>query len=189
MPKVKCAVFLTDFPQDAPNHKELEAYLGKGTVLYGGDKRKSKNTPFIDKTHLLNSAISKFEDLLMPTIKSNGHRKYTSLYMFDSSVYDTHLLLKYAAEVAMLFEIDEQDIDELHKLEWHYSTFTRSALEVEAQNHTVEFILDRGMDDTKLSKHFAAFTKSNTKFVNELEKAADRRFQAAAKILGSGWKS
>jgi hypothetical protein len=62
---VKCAILEYDYQNPAPSYKDIDINCDKdGKVLYGGGKRKSKTTPYIDKLSTVTYAFECFSKLL-----------------------------------------------------------------------------------------------------------------------------
>ena len=66
--KHKAAFLSFDVNFDYPTSKELKLFLGKSAkLLYGNDKRITKDTPYRDKLHLITHAFAPFTFFLFQT--------------------------------------------------------------------------------------------------------------------------
>ena len=62
----KAVIMRSSYENPAPTSKEIQDYFRKsGKLLYGNDKRKSKNTPFEGTIHLVMHAFNEFEELII----------------------------------------------------------------------------------------------------------------------------
>ena len=179
------AAFLTyDFNKPAPMAKELKAYLrGSAKLLYGNDQRKSKNTPYTDKIHLIGHSFSTFKHLFTP---ENSYQQ-SMLYVFDDRINSTHFFLKYTLQALCHFDLDEQVIDEMHKTSWDYGHLTRYQQSVQKDLDFLDFFITNQIGDNKFHKTFPAHVKSSQKFILKIDNEIEKLETKAKLLFKSGW--
>jgi len=185
---VKCAIFKYDHDNPIPNYKDLDVNLGKtGKVLYGGEKRKSKTTPYIDRLHLVDSAFSEFNKILFPRIAEARTFVYCELYLFDKDANETMLYLKYPSQIITHFVIDDSLIDNLHHLSWSHGHLQRYLQSLKGNKDSLNFFIEKEISDKKFEKSFPQFIKSTDKLMTEVINASKRLSDNAELIFKSGW--
>jgi len=183
---VKCAILEYDYENPAPSYKALDVNLGKtGKVLYGGGKRKSKTTPYLDKLHTVSYAFDHFSKLLFPKLNDSYH--FFELYLFDKDANETILYLKYPNQILTHFVIDDSLIDVLHHLDWSYGHLERYNRELDSITNSLNFFSEKEISDSKLEKSFPQFNKATEKLKDEVIKASQRISENAELIFKSGW--
>ncbi|MDH6301188.1 hypothetical protein M2128_000090 [Polynucleobacter sphagniphilus] len=183
---IKCAILEYDWENPAPTYTNIDVNFGKnGKVLYGGGKRKSKTTPYLDKADSLLSSFVCFSKLLFPQL-GNSHN-YFELYFFGNHAHETMLYLKYPKQVVTHFIIDEDLIDNLHHLKWSFEHLERFVRELESTGKSLNFYIEKEIGDAKLYKSFPAYKKANDKLINDAISASRRMTDMAGLILKSGW--
>ena len=183
---VKCAILEYDYKNPAPSYSDIDINFGKdGRVLYGGGKRKSKTVPYLDKTDSLLSSFTCFSKLLFPQL-SDGHN-YFELYFFGNDAHETMLYLKYPKQVITHFIIDEDLIDNLHHFKLSFQHLERFARELERTEKSFNFYQEKEIGDEKLYKAFPAYSKANSKLIDEVISSSKRLTDMAGLILKSGW--
>jgi hypothetical protein len=183
---VKCAIIKYDWNNPAPSYKDIDFNFGKnGKVLYGGGKRKSKNTPYLDKLHTVHYAFQHFVEILFPDIK-NDFRNSFELYLFDKDAHETMLYLKYPQTVTH-FVIDDSLIDDLHHLDWSYEHLFRYMQNLEETVNLLKFFNEKDIGDAKFHKSFPAYIKANDKLQDAVVSASQRISDNASLIFKSGW--
>jgi len=151
---VKCAILEYDYKKPAPSYKDIDINCDKnGKVLYGGGKRKSKNTPYITQLHTVIYAFGKFSELLFPDLKTHQH--HYELYLFGDTADATMLYLKYPQTITH-FIINEDLIADLHHLEWSYDHLYRYLRTLESATNSLSFFIEKGIGDDKFQKTFPA---------------------------------
>jgi hypothetical protein len=176
------AVFLTyNLMQGAPTANEIKTYLGKSAkLLYGNDQRKSKNTPYPDKLHLIESAFHQFRDIFSSG-KTFIHRE---LYIFDEQINETHFFIKYAPQVLAHFEFDDKTIDEMKKIAWNHNHLVSYFRSLDNNVGSLDFFIQKNIGDPNFHKLFPSFVKKfdtvkshTAKEIKKLEKKADLLFR------------
>jgi len=183
---VKCAILEYDYENPAPSYKDLDVNLSKtGKVLYGGGKRKSKSTPYLDKLSTIEYAFNCFSELLFPLSKDN-YTHYFELYLFDRDAHETMLYLKYPQTITH-FVIDDGLIDALHHLEWSYQHLVRYMRDLEGTANSLNFYIEKDIGDKRLHNAFPSYIKANDKLQEAIVNASQRIVDNAGLILKSGW--
>lgn len=179
------AAFLSyDYNNPAPTAKELKAYLrGSSKLLYGNDQRKSKNTPFVDKLHLIGHSFSTFQRVFTP----ENRYQQTMLYIFDDRINSTHFFLKYTSQSLCHFSLDEQVIDEMDKASWDYGHLTRYRESVLRDLNNLDFFITKKIGDTRFHKTFPTHVKSSQKFILKIENEIEKLEKKAKLLFKSGW--
>jgi hypothetical protein len=182
---VKCAILEYDYQNPAPSYKDIDINCDKdGKVLYGGGKRKSKTTPYIDKLSTVTYAFDCFSELLFPNLKTHQH--HYELYLFGKSADATMLYLKYPQTITH-FIIDDDLINSLHHLDWSYDHLSRYIKTLSSTTNSLNFFSEKEIGDTKFQKSFPAFLKASSKLEDEIISASQRITDMAGLILKSGW--
>jgi len=183
---VKCAFLKTNFENPAPNYSDIDYNFGKGgKVLYGGGKRKSKNTPYLDNLHTVSYAFQHFAELLFPNIKNDIYNNF-ELYLFDKEANETMLYLKYPQTVTH-FVIDDSLIDDIHHLDWSYQHLFRYMRDLEGTVNSLKFFNEKDIGDAKFHKSFPTYIKANEKLQDAVVSASQRIVSNAELIFKSGW--
>jgi hypothetical protein len=183
---VKCAFLKYDWNTPAPNYKDIDLNFGKGgKVLYGGDKRKSKNTPYIDKLHTINYGFQHFVEILFPATKNSNHNNY-ELYLFDKDAHETMLYLKYPQTITH-FVVDDILIDDIHHLDWSYQHLIGYMRSLEGITNSLNFFIEKNISDSEFQKAFPAYIKANDKLKDAVVSASERLAEHAGLIFKSGW--
>jgi hypothetical protein len=183
---VKCAFIKTDWNNPAPNYKDIDLNFGKsGRVLYGGDKRKSKNTPYLDKLHTISHGFQGFVKILFPNTK-NDFRDQFELYLFDKDAHETMLYLKYPQTITH-FIVDDNLIDYIHHLNWSYQHLVRYMRDLEGTTNSLNFFNEKSISDSKFERAFPAYVKANDKLKEAVISASQRIAEQAELIFKSGW--
>jgi hypothetical protein len=179
------AAFLTyDYNNSAPSAKELKTYLGNSAkLLHGNDLRKSKNTPFPDKLHLINHSFSTFSYLFSP----NDRFQQVMLYIFDDRINSTHFFLKYASNALCHFEVDDQIVDDMYETEWDYGHLTRHLKSVQSDLDSLDFFIQKKIGDNKFHKFFPSHISSSQKFIVKIENEIKKLETKATQLFSSGW--
>jgi hypothetical protein len=179
------AAFLSgDYSNPVPTAKELKAYLGSSAkLLYGNDQRKSKNTPYTNKLHLIGHSFSSFKHLFKP----NENYQPSLLYVFDDRINSTHFYLKYASLTLCHFIIDEQIIDEMNKTSWDYGHLTRYRDSVQSDLDSLNFFITKKVGDNKFHNTFPAHIASSQKFILKIENEIKKLESKANLLFKSGW--
>ena len=183
---VKCAFIKYDWNIPAPNYKDIDLNFGKsGRVLYGGDKRKSKNTPYLDKLHTIRHGFQNFVKILFPHTKNDNYSHF-ELYLFDKDAHETMLYLKYPQTITH-FIIDENLIDHIHHLNWSYHHLVRYMRDLEGTTNSLNFFNEKSISDSKFERAFPAYVKANAKLKDAVTSASQRIAEQAELIFKSGW--
>lgn len=183
---VKCAFIKYDFDTPAPNYKDIDFNFGKsGKVLYGGDKRKSKSTPYLDKLHLIGHGFQNFAKILFPHI-NNDHYSQFELYLFDKDAHETMLYLKYPQTITH-FIVDDNLIEHIHKLDWSFQHLVSYMCDLEATTNSLNFFNEKSISDSKFERAFPAYIKANDKLKEATASASQRIVKQAELIFKSGW--
>jgi hypothetical protein len=183
---VKCAFLKYNWGTPAPEYKDIDFNFGKnGKVLYGGGKRKSKSTPYLDKLHTINYGFQHFVEILFPNTKNDFYDNF-ELYLFDKDAHETMLYLKYPQTVTH-FIVDENLIDDIHHLYWSYDQLSRYVKTLSSTTSSLKFFSEKDIGDTKFQKSFPAFLKASSKLENEVILASQRITDMAGLIFKSGW--
>jgi len=179
----KAAFLSSDFDNPAPTAKELKAYLrGSAKLLYGNDQRKSKNTPYLDKIHLVYQSFNSFQRVL----KADGTQQLM-LYIFDDRINSTHFFLKYTSQAFCHFDLDEQVIDEMRKTSWDYGRLTSYQQSLQSGLSCLDFFITKQIGDNKFHKTFPAHVKSSQNLILKIDDEM-KKLEAKAKLLfKSGW--
>ena len=179
------AAFLSgDYSNPVPTAKELKAYFGSSAkLLYGNDQRKSKNTPFTDKLHLIGHSFSTFQHLIKPDKRFQP----SELYIFDDRINSTHFFIKYASYALCHFDLDEQIIDEMHKTSWDYGHLTRYQKSLQSDLSSLQFFITKQIGDNKFHNTFPAYITSSNKFILKIENEIKKLESKANLLFKSGW--
>ena len=98
----KAVIMRSNYENPAPTSKEIQDYFRKsGKLLYGNDKRKSKNTPFEGTIHLVMHAFNEFEEVVIG--KKTDYSQTNTLYIFDDQINQMHFHLIYAQQAQNYF--------------------------------------------------------------------------------------
>ena len=183
---VKCAIIKYDYNNPAPTYKEIDINLDKGgKVLFGGGKRKSKTTPYLDKVESLSRSFKTFSYLLFPHLEKHHH--YFEFYFFDTEAHETMLYLKYPNQVITHFIIDGDLIDNLQHLSWSYNHLDRYTQQLASVAGSLSFFKDKEIGDAKFQKAFSPYLKASNKLEDEIISASQRISDMAGLIFKSGW--
>ena len=179
------AAFLTyNMTQVAPTAKEIKTYLGKSAkLLYGNDQRKSKNTPYPDKLHLIESAFFHFRDILN---NKNGYFR-SELYIFDEKINESHFLLKYASQAIVHFKFDDKTIDEMYTLSWNHMHLVSYFKSIDNDIASLKFFTDKNIGDANFHKLFPSFVKKFDTIKSHTQKEIDKLEKKANLLFRSGW--
>lgn len=182
---VKCAIFKYDYQNPEPSYKDLDVNLGKtGKVLYGGGKRKSKSTPYLNRLNTVSHVFDNFSNLLFPQLKNSNN---FALYLFDKDAHETMLYLKYPNQIITHFIIDEDLIVNLHHLDWSFNHLTRYVKELARTSNSLSFFKEKEIGDDKFQNSFIPFIKASNKLENDVISASQRITDMAGLIFKSGW--
>lgn len=183
---VKCAVLRCNWDNPAPDYKDIDFNFGKsGKVLYGGGKRKSKNTPYLDKLHTIHYAFNSFVKILFPDITDDFYDNF-ELYLFDRDANETMLYLKYPQTLTH-FVVDDSLIDDIHHLEWSYQHLYRFIRDLEGTKKSLNFFVGNEIGDSKLHKSFPNYLAANDKLQDAVVTASQRIADNISLIFKSGW--
>ena len=183
---VKCAFLKYDWDTPAPEYKDIDFNFGKsGKVLYGGGKRKSKNTPYVDKLQTISYGFQHFVEILFPNTKNDIYDNF-ELYLFDKDAHETMLYLKYPQTITH-FVIDDDLIDAIHHLDWSYQHLVRYLRDLEGTTNSLNFFVEKDISDNKFQKSFPAYIKANEKLKDAVVSASQRIADNAGLIFKSGW--
>lgn len=183
---VKCAIIKYDWENPAPNYKDIDYNFGKGgKVLYGGDKRKSKTVPYLDKLHTVIHGFDGFYKSLFSSGEDYAFRQF-ELYLFDKDANETMLYLKYPNTITH-FVIDDGIIDDIHHLNWSYQHLIRYIRDLDSTTGSLNFFIEKNIGDDKLYKAFPAYIKANDKLKEAVTNASIRLEEYAGLIFKSGW--
>lgn len=183
---VKCAFLKYDFDIPAPNYKDIDLNFGRnGRVLYGGNKRKSKSTPYLDELHLINHGFQGFVKILFPKTMSDYHDQF-ELYLFNKDAHETMLYLKYPQTITH-FIVDDNLIDHIHHLNWSFQHLVRYTRDLESTTNSLNFFNEKSISDSKFERAFPAYVKANAKLKDAVKSASQRIAEQAALIFRSGW--
>lgn len=183
---VKCAIIEYDYNNPAPTYKDIDVNFGKGgKVLYGGGKRKGKNTPYLDKVDSLSRSFKTFSYLLFPQLERHHH--YFELYFFDKDAHETILYLKYPNKIVTHFIIDEDLIDSLQHLSWSYDHLDRFTNQLANVAGSLSFFKEKEIGDAKFEKAFLPYLKASNKLEDDVISASQRITDMARLIFKSGW--
>jgi hypothetical protein len=167
-----------------PTAQELKDYLGNSSkLLYGNDKRKSKNTPFADRLHLVSHCYNTFSEC----ITKSDEDAHTMLYIFDDKINDIHFLLKYTPQITARFLLDESIIDDMHKITWHYDSLKRYAGSITHDADKLDFFITNKIGDDKFHKTIPSYKKAVDKFKSQIEKEMSKLEKKAHSLFQSGW--
>ena len=182
---VKCAILEYDYKNPAPSYKSIDVNCDKdGKVLYGGGKRKSKNTPYLTQLHTVIYAFDKFSELIFPQLKTHQH--HYELYLFGNTADETMLYLKYPQTITH-FIIDDDLIADIHHLEWSYDHLYRYLRALESTTNSLSFFTEKGIGDDKFQKSFPAFARASDMLSDAIVSASQRITDNAGIIFKSGW--
>ena len=182
--KHRAAILSYDFNNPAPTASELKTYLGTSSkLLFGNDKRKSKNTPYVNRHHLITHSFNSFKHLYSP----KDNYQYQMLYIFDDKVNSTHFFLKYASQVLAHFELDDKIIDEMHKVEWDYSHLQRYKGYVESTLDSLDFFVEKDIGGKSFHNAFPAHVNSTQKFISKIDKELEKLEKKANQLFQCGW--
>jgi hypothetical protein len=180
----KAAFLSSDFDNPALTAKELKAYLrGSAKLLIGNDQRKSKNTPYPDKIHLVGHSFSTFRHLF----KTNDRFQSSTLYVFDDRINSTHFFLKYTSRAVCHFDLDEQVIDQMNKISWDYGHLTRYRQSLQSDLDSLDFFITKQIGDSKFHKTFPAHVTSSQKFILKIDNEIEKLETKAKLLFKSGW--
>lgn len=183
---VKCAILKNTRDKNKPDYKELDTAMGKGAkVIYGGGKRKSKTVPYLEKIHLLDSAISSFKEELF---SKDDFWNYPEVYFFEEGADDVFLTLKYGEFVVSLFRVDDSLIDEIYHLSWSKYHLKSYADTLAGTISSLDFFQNKNVGDDKLYKKNPAFIKSTRVMIDAVNQNTQRLIDRASLILKAGWK-
>jgi len=181
--KYKAALISYDVHFPFPTSKELKLFLGKSAkLLYGNDKRITKNTPYRDKNQLITNAFQTFQHLLFP-----GRPGLFKLYIFNNEIYSSHFLLKYSPIVITLFELDDTIVEDLHKIDWDYGHLTRHKKQVQIGIDGLDFFIERGVGSKGFHDAFPSHTASTNEFIQLIDNELKQLEHKAYSIFNSGW--
>jgi hypothetical protein len=181
--KYKAALLSFDVNFDYPTSKELKLFLGKSAkLLYGNDKRITKNTPYRDKLHFVTNAFRTFQHLFFP-----DSLRLFKLYIFNDKIYSSHFLLKYSPIVITLFELDDTIVEDLHKVEWDYGHLTRHKKQVRIGIDGLDFFIERGVGSKGFHDAFPSHTASTNEFIQLIDNELKQLEHKAYSIFNSGW--
>lgn len=184
----KAAIMYTPYPNSPPTAKEVQNYLkGSGTLLYGGNKRKSALTPnqsLMDKVYV---AFQRFEHVITGTT-GNPQSPLDSydLYVFDLQVDDVHFLLKYGGQVQCYFKLNEQIISSMEHHRWSHWRLEQLKKSVQSNARHDQFIAEN-VGDAKFHRSIPKFARASTDFILKVESAMTRIELEAVSLFKSGW--
>lgn len=184
--KVKCAIFRANYGE-MPKYSDIDKVQTKGAkVVFGGGKRKTKNTPYIEKIHLVEHSFNKFMSYIF--LESSEWRQSTELFLFEDEANELFLRLRYSKEIISTFEIDEALIEEMHHYSWSYSWIEGQLQSLNRDIETYKFFEEKNIGDDKLHKKIPAHIKNIEKMILDFEGAGERIIKKAKILFTSGWQ-
>jgi hypothetical protein len=182
----KAVIIRSNYEEPAPTYKEIQAYFRKsGKLLYGNDKRKSKNTPFEGTIHSVMHAFNEFEETI--TGKRNDHSERYTLYIFDDQINEIHFQLKYAQKAQNYFLLDDAIITEMHKLSWNVSHLKRYKERLQNSEGFTKFMIEKDIGNAKLYKSFPKFSKATDAYISQIDITIKEFESRALSLFKSGW--
>ncbi len=182
----KAAILKSDFKNPAPTAKEIQDYLKKaGKLVYGNDKRKSKNTPFTDSIHSVMYAFDAFHNLITGE-ERQYHSSYT-LYVFDANVNEMYFFLKYAERVVTHFLLTDAIIDDMHHCNWSYGHLTRYKNDLKNNAGFSNFMIEKGIGNANLYKAASKFSAATNAYITKIDDAIRDLEESAIALFKSGW--
>jgi len=184
--KVKCAIFKAN-NHSIPTYSEIDEAQPKGAkVIYGGGKRKTKNIPYIDKLHLIESSFRNFIEHIVPNSKDSIYER-RELFLFQDKANELMLKLRYANEIVAVFEIDEKIIEDIYHYSWAFDWIERQIKSMESDVGTFDFFIEKNVGDKELYKSFPTHIKSTKKMIANFEKSKQKIIKKAKARFTSGW--
>jgi hypothetical protein len=182
----KAVIMRSSFENPAPTSKEIQGYFNKsGKLLYGNDKRKSKNTPFEGTIHLVMHAFNEFEDLIIGKKREFGDAH--NLYIFDDQINQLHFHLIYAQQAQNYFLLDDAIITEMYKLSWNVGHLKRYKRDLQDNENFNQFMIEKDIGNAKLYKSFPKFSKATDIYISQIDITIEEFETRALSLFKSGW--
>ncbi len=182
----KAVILRSNFENPAPTSKEIQDYFKKaGKLLYGNDKRKSKNTPFEGTIHLVMHAFSEFKEII--TGKKFDFSESHNLYVFDDQINQMHFHLIYAQQAQNYFLLDDAIITEMHKISWNVGHLKRFKQDLQHNEDFNNFMIEKGIGNAKLYKSFPKFLKATDTYISQIDITIKEYESRAIELFKSGW--
>lgn len=182
----KAVIMRSSFENPAPTSKEIQGYFNKsGKLLYGNDKRKSKNTPFEGTIHLVMHAFNEFEEVI--TGKKREFGDTPNLYVFDDQINQLHFHLIYAQQAQNYFLLDDAIITEMYKLSWNVGHLKRYKRDLQGNENFNQFMIEKNIGNTKLYKSFPKFSKATDIYISQIDITIEEFESRALSLFKSGW--
>lgn len=181
--KYRAALLSYDVHFPFPTSKELKSFLGKSAkLLYGNDKRITKNTPYRDKHHLITNAFQTFQHLFF-----SGSPRLFKLYIFNNKIYSSHFQLKYSPIVITLFELDDTIVDDLHKITWDFGHLARHKKQLGTGIDSLNFFIEREVGSKNFHGAFPIYQNQTMEFIQLIDNELKQLENKAYSIFNSGW--
>lgn len=182
----KAVIMRSSYENPAPTSKEIQDYFNKsGKLLYGNDKRKSKNTPFEGSIHLVMHAFNEFEEVI--TGKKKGFGETHTLYIFDDQINQLHFHLIYAQHAQNYFVLDDSIITEMYKLSWNVGHLKRYKKDLQNSENFNQFMIEKDIGNAKLYKSFPKFLKATDTYIIQIDITIKDYESRAIELFKSGW--
>ncbi len=180
------AVFLQyDYNENPATAKELKDYLKNSSkLLYGNDRKKTNNTPYKDKLHLIEHAFARFEELLT----GDKFSKKQLLYIFDEKINEMHFFLKYTSHVVSHFILNEKIIDEMRKIESDYVNLNNYSKHLKDEIRLGNFFVNENIGERKFHRSIESHLKSVENFSIKLDAQIKLVENKAILIFKGGWQ-
>lgn len=182
----KAVILRSNFENPAPTSKEIQDYFKKsGKLLYGNDKRKSKNTPFEGTIHLVKHAFNEFQEVI--TGKKYDYGETHNLYVFDDQINQMHFHLIYAQQAQNYFVLDDAIIAEMYKLSWNVSHLKRYKIGLQGSVNFTNFMIEKDIGSAKLYKSFPKYSKAIDAYISQIDLTINEFESRAVSLFKSGW--
>ncbi len=182
----KAVIMRSNYENPAPTSKEIQAYFRKsGKLLYGNDKRKSKNTPFEGTIHLVMHAFNEFEEVVNG--KKTDYSQTNSLYIFDDQINQMHFHLIFAQQAQNYFVLDDAIITEMYKLSWNVGHLKRFKKDLQHSEDFNKFMIEKDIGNAKLYKAFPKFSKATDMYISQIDIAINEYESRAVSLFKSSW--
>jgi hypothetical protein len=184
--KHRAAILSYSYSKQAPTAKELAAFLGKSSkLLYGNDKRVTKNTPYTDKIHLIDVSFREFRHLFTASESIQNYK----LYIFDHRIRSSHFLLRYGQDCFAQFELDNSIIDEMYHLQWAYSHLKSHRKSLITLRNSLDFYTENNVGDKSFQEKFDLHRNAIDSLVDDTNKALKVCESRSFDLFQSRWSN
>jgi len=181
----KAAMLFIPYPSSPPTAKEVQSYLKRsGTLLYGGNKRRTALTPIQAQIDTVYHAFRAFETAI--TGSQKGNLDSHDLYVFDEQVNDVHFLLKYGGQMGCYFRLDDHIINSMGHYSWSHWRLKQLKKSIQ-DNARYDHLIKDEIGDRKFHRSFPKFARASTDFVLKVDEAIKVVERDATSLFKSGW--